>query len=105
MRWIDATRVLAEVVDREASSDRSHEELVRGPVGKGLFPYAPEFPVEVAIAVGSHGSDPEPAVVSRSDLGLKSLPFVSWFRPTHPTKFTELIGHQLMQHVRARAAA
>ena len=101
MRWIDAQRRLAQVVDREPVRNWTNISLVRHAVGECLSPHAGDLPVEVPVAVATDGAFPDPAFRAPVDLRLKPLSFVLWFRSSHPTKFTEFIGHQLLAHIGA----
>lgn len=100
----DASRRHADVIERVAEGDRPDVERVGVPVREHLDPLAIALDVEVAVAVGPDRTPPHPAPSRPFNLSFEPLQF-GLRRWTHPTKYTEWIGAQLLREIENRVAA
>lgn len=109
MRWVDASRDHAEVVECGPLGDRPDVHLVADPVGEELLPAPVDLHVEVAVPVAPHRAGPQPAIGLVANLAAEPLANVAGLGalchgPKHTTTYTEWIGAQLLDHLtQARA--
>jgi hypothetical protein len=102
MLWPNAAGRHADVIQRVAGPDWADVELVGVPMREHLDPRPLAPDVEVPVAVPANGAPPHPAASSALDLGLEPLAF-GLRRWSHPTKYTEWIGTQLLAELRVAA--
>lgn len=104
MLRIDTTGRHAQMIECHAGRDGTDELLERVSMRKHLSPDGSALDVEVAVAVGTHRSGPDPTARPSGELGLEPLKF-RLRCGSHPTKYTEYIGRALLAIVEARSAA
>lgn len=107
MFWVDAQRRHAQVVQGVAGWDRTHQQLVAPTVREHLCPPPVDLPMEVAVAVATNGSCPEPASIRSRHLRPEALVLIAGRRSLHgvhyTTGYTEYLGRQLIEHLEAVA--